>query len=133
MTTSNTFKREERLKSKKVIESLFEKGKTIDAPPLKIVWLSWPELEDKNETLNSPAQVSFSVPKRAFPKAIDRNRIKRQLREAYRLRKSVLYGFLKNKNLQLALMIIYSGKKLPAYSLIEVKMDALFEKMKSLA
>lgn len=103
--TDFSFKRGERLKSRKIINQLFSKGESFGQYPLRLVWtVVQPPLSD------SPVQFAVSVPKRKFPKAVDRNRIKRQVREAYRLHKHQLYESLPLEEEQLALMVIYVGK-----------------------
>lgn len=106
-----TLKRAERLKSKKVIDVLFTKGDSFLQFPVKFVYLVT-ELPEKY-----PVQVGVSVSKKNFKKAVDRNRIKRLLREAYRLNKHKIYDSIGEK--QLALFLIYVGKDLPDYTLIE--------------
>lgn len=114
----NTFRKEERLKSKKIIDALFEKGKSIDVPPLKIVWMT------TSEASSFPAQASFSVPKRNFQKAADRNRLKRLMRESYRLRKGLLYSRLAEKNLYVALMVLFIGKQMANLKEVDEKMES---------
>lgn len=75
------FTKAERLTRKKVIESLFTEGRSFSAYPLKVVFQ--PGTERQN-------QVLISVPVRAFPKAVDRNTLKRRIREGYRLNKALL-------------------------------------------
>ena len=70
-----TLGKEERLKSRKLIGRLYTEGETIKKFPLRMVYLQ------TEHTSNYPAQVGVSVPKRLFKKAVDRNRIKRLLRE----------------------------------------------------
>lgn len=74
----------ERLSKEKWIQELFEKGSSFYFHPFKVLYLPHP---DAGSTTN---QVLFSVPKRQFKRAVDRNKIKRRLREAYRLNKSLL-------------------------------------------
>ena len=83
-----TFGKQEKLKSRKLIERLFEEGKSVKKYPIRLVYLQ------TDHTSDLPAQVGFSVPKRHFKRAVDRNRIKRLLREAYRIQKKELYGQL---------------------------------------
>lgn len=103
-----TFSKNERLSGRRVITALFEKGKSISVPPFRLVWMVTPLRS------TSPAQIAFSVPVKNFRLAVDRNRIKRQMREVYRKNKSSMYSLLKNGERQCALMVIYTGKtKLP--------------------
>lgn len=90
-----TFTKKERLSSVKDIETLFKKGKSLFVFPLKVVFIQKKvELEEnteKNEQKqNAPARLLISVSKRNFKKAVDRNRIKRQIREGYRLQKATV-------------------------------------------
>jgi ribonuclease P protein component len=79
-----SFKKEERLCSKKQIDALFAQGSSFVLYPFRIVFL------EVSPTLPVPVQVLVSVSKRRFPHAVDRNRIKRQIRECYRLVKPFL-------------------------------------------
>jgi ribonuclease P protein component len=110
-----TFRKHEHLKSAKLISDLVTKGRSYTSAPVKLVW--------KQSLLNTkaPAQVAFSVPKRNFPKAVDRNRIKRQLRECYREHKNKLYDFLNSSGKQYALMIVYTGKKAEPFAELMLK------------
>ena len=103
----NTFGKEEKLKSKKIIDQLFKEGKSVSTNGFTLVYLVKPL------TTFYPAQASFSVPKRNFKHAIDRNRIKRLMREAYRLNKISFYENLAERKEQMAIMFVYKGKKLP--------------------
>jgi len=108
MNKKNTLGKKERLKSKKLIGKLFEEGKSIKKYPFRLIYL----IQDKN-SFKIKTQVSFSVPKRNFKKAVDRNRIKRLLKEAYRLEQRKI---LQDYNLPLVIMITYLGKKEPIFS-----------------
>ncbi len=117
-TTSDfgfSFKKEERLCSKKQIEKLFSAGNTFLFYPLKVVWS---EIE-----LPEPltAKVAFAVSKKLFKKAVQRNLIKRRMREAYRLNKHLL---LSNGNSSpKAIFFIYVGKEIPDFRTIEKAMQ----------
>ena len=101
-----TFKKGERLKSRKVIGQLFKSGKSIGAFPLRLFWI-------KVDTPRSmyPIQFALSIPKRKFAKAVDRNALKRKVREAYRLHKSEFYAALEGEEGQVAFMVIYIAKE----------------------
>ena len=112
------FPKSEKLKSRKTIELLFEEGKSVSMFPIKVFYLP---LENVEKT-----QAGFTVPKRNFKSAVDRNRIKRQLREAYRLQKHLL----KNEgDLKFALFFLYLGKDKLPYLSIEKGMRKLLEKI----
>ena len=80
-----TLGKKERLKSKKLIEKLYAEGKSIKVFPFRMVFLQ------VQHTSDFPFQVGFSVPKRNFKLAVSRNRIKRLMRETYRLQKNIVY------------------------------------------
>lgn len=115
-----TFKKEERLKSKKIISRLFNKeGQSTAKFPLRIIYL-YTELNTEY-----PAQFTVSVSKRQFKNAVDRNRLKRQIREAYRLNKEMVYKSLERKEKQCAIMILYTGREAIPYREIEKKVKKL--------
>lgn len=110
---SRRFVRTERLKSRKVIGTLFKGGNSLVAYPLRVVWTVLPP-----EVASAfPAQVSISVSKRLFKTAVARNRLKRQIREAYRLQKAVFYEKLGDR--RIALMLMYIAKEPLPYAEIE--------------
>lgn len=108
------FKRPERLKSRKAIALLFKEGASFGQYPLRLVYLPLQEQEER-----PLAQIAVSVPKRKFAKAVDRNRIKRQIREAWRLNKSLLYKKMPPNSPSFAFMIIYVAKEPLSYQEIE--------------
>lgn len=115
-----TFTKAERLKSRKVIASLFAGGESFGAYPLRVVWR---EMEEAKS--GSPVQVSFSVPKKRFKTAVARNLLKRRMREAYRLSKHKVYRKREGQEKQLAVMLIYTGKEEMNYTDIDKSMGKI--------
>ena len=111
-----TLGKDEKLKSRKLIEKLYNEGDSFKKFPLRIVYLQ------TNHTTNYPAQVGFSVPKRNFKLAVHRNRIKRLMRETYRLQKLTIYD---NIDKPYVFMISYIGKKEFNYLDLYNKMSSL--------
>lgn len=93
----------ERLKLRKQIETLFREGEAFSVFPLRLIYLMVPATEAP-----SPVRIGFSIPKKRIKKAVGRNRIKRLLREAWRLQKHAVYRQIPEGS-QLHLFIIYSG------------------------
>lgn len=103
--TRFTFKKEERLCSKKLIDKIFEGKKVIHLFPFSIYYNSC------DMDIAYPAQVLFAVSKKNFKRAVDRNRIKRLCREAYRYQKNDYYTLLSKENLKVAMVIVYNHKE----------------------
>ncbi len=105
MSKIYTFKKEERLCNKKLIDQLYHNGSSFLCYPFKVSWLitTAPQL--------SPAQVLFSVSKKRYKKAVDRNLIKRRMREAYRLHKEQhIYSMLCDSEKRIVFSIGFIGK-----------------------
>src|SRR6187399_304311 len=100
-----SFSKKEHLCSRKVIEKIFAVGKAINENDLRLLWI-----EDFLEK-EIPLKVAISVPKKNFKKAVDRNKIKRQIREAYRLTKHLIAADLLKEEKKYACIIICTGKK----------------------
>ncbi|MBG6133082.1 ribonuclease P protein component [Aquimarina sp. EL_43] len=113
-----TFNKKERLKSKKEIELLFSEGKSISKYPIRLVYRK----SNFDESIKIRAGVSVS--KRNFKKAVDRNCIKRLMRESYRKNKYIV----PNTTHQFTFMFLFSGKEMPEYSLIESKIKGILQK-----
>lgn len=108
----------ERLNKKKIIEKMFAGGsRYFSIFPLRVVWLPVEELDVQ-------ASILISVSKRRFKRAVKRNRIKRQIREAYRLNKQILLAPLTEKNRRLAIAFIYLADELMNSALVEEKIKA---------
>jgi len=118
-----TFTKPERLKNDKEISRLFEEGKSITVFPIRLIYLF--RDGDKQEHIKA----AFTASKRNFKKAVDRNRIKRLLRESYRLNKPQLYRSLDTKNY--IFMFIYIGKEAVNMDTINEKIRLLFDKFLS--
>jgi len=116
-----SFKKEERLTSKKVIDKLFSEGDSFLSFPLKVIFYE--------TSLNSkyPVQAAFSVGKRNFKLAVNRNAIKRKMRESYRLNKFQLYNSLTDK--QIAVFFIFIGKEIPKYEQVNIAMEKGIKKL----
>lgn len=102
-----TFRKWERIVSKKQIESLFEGGESqsLAAFPLRVVY----QITERRQS-NTPAQILISVPKKRFKHAVDRNKVKRQVREAFRLHKQPLWEAIPDDK-QLAIAFIWLSDK----------------------
>ena len=111
MTAAPTFRKQERIVSDLLIETLFEKGdsQSLAAYPLRVVYL-----QTERQSGHAPIQILISVPKKRFKHAVDRNRVKRQIREAYRRHKQlVINGIEEGRELLIAFIWI-SDKHCPS-------------------
>lgn len=121
-----TLGKEERLKSRKVIELLFKEGKSFSNFPFRVVW-KYQQPEN-----NIFLQAGFTVSTKYFKKAVFRNRIRRLMKEAYRLQKHTLQTTLCERNLQLVIFIIYVGKEVPEYDLVVEKIAFVINKLQKI-
>jgi ribonuclease P protein component len=112
-----TYRKHEKLKSRKVTDALFASGKTLQQFPLKLFYVV-------NDAETFSLNIGVGVSKRYFKKAVHRNRIKRLLREAFRLNKYLLYDTQLKK--QLTVFILFTDKELPSQELMHTKIQALF-------
>jgi ribonuclease P protein component len=113
-----SFPKSENLKSRTTIKQLFEKGKSYTSYPVKLIYIPQTNLKI--------TQAAFAVPKRNFKLAVSRNKIKRQMREAYRLHKQLLMA---NNNASFALLFLYLGKDKPKYDKLEKSYKVLLKKL----
>lgn len=113
------YPKSEKLKSRKTIDLLFSKGKTISKFPLRLVYV------EVDLDVNEKIKFGVSVSKKHFKKAVDRNYFKRVLRECYRLNKNIL---LSKTDKKYAMMFFYQTKDRLSYHEINEKTQLLFEK-----
>jgi ribonuclease P protein component len=123
MAIKQTFKKEERLSGKKSIATLFGEGSGFFVYPFKVVFLKVPDERPV------PVQLLISVSKRNFKKAVDRNKIKRLIREAYRKNKHILCDDLSAHSKRLLLGFIYNAKTIMEYKEIERKIILILQRL----
>lgn len=115
----------ERLKSRKQIEQLFKNGKSFVHFPYRIYFQTSSETEK-----NSALQFGVGVSAKLFKKAVDRNRIKRLTREAWRLQKNELAEQVSQRSMRLNVFFIFTGKELPEYKFVFDKVGSGIKKIK---
>lgn len=121
-----TFRKSERLNGTKQIEAIFRDGKSFASYPLRVVYV----VRDEVLPDSSPVNLLISVPKKRFKRAVKRNRIKRLVREAYRLNKNEFHKALNDReNVQIDMAIIYLRDELPTYTEIESAMLKMAEEL----
>ncbi|MBO9683037.1 MAG: ribonuclease P protein component [Flavisolibacter sp.] len=120
------FGRKEKLKSRKKIEELFLNGKNFSVFPLRVTYQFLPAEE-------TVVQVGVTAGKRHFKKAVDRNRIKRLIREAYRLQKTELIETLKQNHQKGFLFFMYTDKTIASFSVIKEAMSKCLQRLKKIA
>ena len=123
MAGTFSYNKFEKLKSRKQIELLFAQGKSISSFPVKVFYLP------VEHTPLHPIQVGVGVSARNFKKAVDRNTIKRRMREAYRLHKLPLHAHLMAEQKSVAVFILWIDKQLPTTAALQDLMPAVVEKL----
>jgi ribonuclease P protein component len=170
MSARATWKKDEKLKSRKRIDRVFREGKSFSVFPYKVVFLAGPAgvpaspvgdpvspagvpaspdgapgslaagpgsgaskslglLPVAISRTGAPLQAGFGASSRNFKKAVDRNRIKRLSREAYRLQKAPLMEQLRSKGISMAVFFVYIGKDLPDYPTVSTKIGVALQKL----
>jgi ribonuclease P protein component len=117
-----SYNKTERLKSKKQLDKIFTGGKSFTIFPLKIFFFL-------NSEQDSSIKAGVGVSSRNFKKAVERNRVKRLLREAYRTEKQPLHEYLNKDKKQLALFLLFIDKELPQYNPLKEKMKLGIQKL----
>ncbi|MCJ8208932.1 ribonuclease P protein component [Mucilaginibacter sp. RS28] len=117
-----TFKKEERLRNKKLLDELFHKGSSFLCYPFRVSYLV-----TALPPGDYPVQVVFPVARKRFKRAVQRNQIRRRIKEAYRLNKQqYLYQSLGQSEVTLVLSLSYVGKEILPYQTIEKKLLKVF-------
>lgn len=119
-----TFKKSERLCSKKYIKYLFAKGEKMMVFPFSVYWCVC-----ATDDISVPAQVLISVSKRKMKHAVDRNHTKRVIRECYRLHKEQLYEVLTQKDCKILLSINYLQDKRRNFPSMEQKYMRMLDRL----
>lgn len=123
-STRNTFKKSERLCSRLLMERLFQgDSKSVSAYPMRAVFLP------VDKSVQQGVSVLISVPKKRFHDAVDRNRVKRQIREAYRKLKHSLVENMVSREEGLLIAFIYVSAKIEPTAYVEKRMSRLLEKI----
>ena len=119
-----SLKKEERLKSKKTIDELFLSSNSYGKSTLRLLW----KIEDiKEDGIN--CKVLIPVPKRKIKKAVNRNKIKRMLKEIYRKNKASVNSFFDDKKRLCYLGILFVGNSIPTYQSLNDNLQLLLEKL----
>lgn len=119
----NSFSKAERLNSRRLIEKLFQEGRSFFVYPFKVFYLK--KISDKSP----PVQVLVSVSKRKFKNATDRNKVKRLIREAYRLNKNPLFKHLSASKKYTVIGLIYTGETILPFAQIESKIILILQRL----
>lgn len=120
---SQSFSKAERLNSKKLMDELFNKGSSFVLYSFRVYWMK------HEQPVPSKVQVLISVPKKNFPLAVDRNRIKRLMRESYRKNNSSLINSMIGIEKNVVVAFLFADKRLPEYKLVEEKMIAVLNQL----
>ena len=125
MAKQFTLGKNERLKSRKQIEQLFSEGKKFSVTPFRIFYL----LQPFNNNPSFAIQFGVAVSTKNFKKAVDRNRVKRLTREAWRLQKNELAEELKTAGKHMNVFFVYNSKELPDFNTVKEKLALALKKL----
>lgn len=118
-----TLGKTERIKSRSVFDLLFEQGKNIRLGLINTTFLTHDFQEE------TPVQAAFIVPKKKFRKAIERNKIRRRMKEAYRKNKAILYDHAESNHTGYYIAFIYNGQQIANYEEIEEKIIVILRRL----
>ncbi len=113
------FPKKEKLKNKKLIEQLFVEGKSVSSFPIKLIYIK------TSLPVGVKIQAAVTVPKKKFKSAVHRNRIKRLLRENYRLQKQQVFNTIQG---EYAFLFLYLGKDMPTNTIVQNGMKNVLDK-----
>ena len=120
---AHTFPKSERLSSRLVIDEIFSTGKELRKFPFLAKYIY------TKEKKADATQIVVSVPKRRAKRAVDRNRLRRQIKEAYRLNKDELQLYFQNNKCSIVIFLIYTGKEKEVYTLLEEKLKVILKEL----
>jgi len=123
------FPKSERLSLKLETDSLFANGNSFISYPLRIIYLAAETPEETPSPQKNGAVVLIGAPKKRLRKAVCRNRVKRLIREAYRINKQSINELYKERNKRLMIAFMYVGEGLPSYTSIEKSVKAAIKKL----
>ncbi|MCC7332550.1 MAG: ribonuclease P protein component [Flavobacteriales bacterium] len=126
MQPNQKFPKIEKLKSNKDIDELFAEGKSIHENPIKAIY------KLKTDKTKITISATVSVPKKIQKLAVDRNLLKRRMREAYRLNNTPLKQTLRSNNAAINLIFIYNSKQIFDYHTIEDKIKVILSRLNSM-
>lgn len=118
-----TFPKAQKLCHRKDIDLLFDKGDSFFTHPFKIVY------KETERTEESSVRLLISVPKKNIRSSVERNRVKRLIREAYRLNKQSLIQVLQDNQKCLQIAFVYTGKQLPDFQSVEKSLLKILDKL----
>jgi ribonuclease P protein component len=120
-----TFRKSERLSGEKLIDTLFTTGNTFVVSPFRVIWLEF------DFTEKSPAKILISVSKKRIKGAVERNLVKRRIREAYRRNKKSFYDFLIQNKKKCVFALLYNTSEVLTYKETEGKIILLLNRLQS--
>lgn len=122
MSRQFTYGKDEKLKSRKIIESLFNSGQSFTVYPLKVLY----KIESSDEAI---LQAGVAVSKRLFKKAVERNWVKRLMRESYRIQKNDLKEIVRSRQVAVYLFFIYLDKTKTTFPLLTETMKKCLDRV----